>query len=69
MAIPYQVRKYIEEHDSLNQPVSDWGKMIEVTVDGEGVEWEDLSIYTQTRILEQIYEGHYQGKIIEEGEE
>ena len=38
-------------------------------VDGEEVRWKDLSLDTQAHILEQIESGHWQGKIIEEGED
>lgn len=46
-----------------------WSVNLELTLDGEDVRWEDLSMDTQSHILEQVAEGYYQGEIIEEGEE
>jgi hypothetical protein len=45
-----------------------WKVKFELTLDGENVRWEDLSMDTQAHILEQINEGYYQGEIIEEEE-
>lgn len=45
-----------------------WKVKFDLTLDGEEVRWEDLSMDTQAYILEQINEGYYQGEIVEEGE-
>lgn len=42
-----------------------WIVKFDLTLDGESVRWEDLSMDTQAHILEQIDEGYTQGEIIE----
>lgn len=46
-----------------------WKVKFDLTLDGEEVRWEDLSMDTQAHILEQINEGYCQGEIVEEGGE
>lgn len=46
-----------------------WQVKFNLTLDGEEVRWEDLSMDAQAHILEQINEGYCQGEIVEEGEE
>ena len=46
-----------------------WSVKFDLTLDGEKVRWEDLSLDTQAHILKQIESGYWQGEIIEEGEE
>lgn len=46
-----------------------WSVKFDLTLDGEEVRWEDLSLDTQAHIIEDINNGYYQGEIIEEGEE
>lgn len=43
-----------------------WKVKFELTLDGEEVRWEDLSMDTQANILENIDGGYWQGEIIEE---
>lgn len=46
-----------------------WSVKFDLTLDGEEVRWEDLSLDTQADIIEDINNGYYSGEIIEEGEE
>lgn len=46
-----------------------WSVKFDLTLDGEKVRWEDLSLDTQAHIIEDINNGYYCGEIIEEGEE
>lgn len=46
-----------------------WRVKFELTLDGEDVEWEELSNDTQDHILRQIKDGYWHGEIVEEGEE
>lgn len=42
-----------------------WRVKFELTLDGEEVRWEDLSMDTQAHILEAIEGGYWQGELIE----
>lgn len=46
-----------------------WSVEFDLTLDGEKVRWEDLSMDTQAHILESIDGGYWQGEIIEEENE
>lgn len=46
-----------------------WSVKFDLTLDGEKVRWEDLSLDTQAHIIEDINNGYYSGEIIEEEED
>lgn len=53
----------------MNETKTGWWRVtFDLTLDGEEVRWEDLSMDTQAHILEAIEGGYWQGEIIEEGE-
>lgn len=53
----------------MNETKTGWWEVkFDLTLDGEEVRWEDLSMDTQSHILEQINEGYCQGEIAEEEE-
>lgn len=45
-----------------------WRVKFDLTLEGEEVRWEDLSLDTQAHILESIEQGYVQGEVIEEVE-
>ena len=58
------------ENKTISETKTGWWQVkFNLTLDGEEVRWEDLSMDTQAHILEQINEGYCQGEIVEEGEE
>jgi hypothetical protein len=59
---------YYRENNISETKTGWWKVKFDLTLDGEDVRWEDLSMDTQAHILEQINEGYYQGEIIEEEE-
>lgn len=61
--------EYFELQKQLETKSGWWSVKFELTLDGEDVRWDDLSMDTQEHILEAIRDGYTQGEIIEEGEE
>lgn len=45
-----------------------WYVSFELTLEGEDVDFEDLSETTQDHILEQIKEGYFSGEIVEDND-